>query len=250
MALIQNAKKGREDGGYSRLFGNSDLGALVSKTHATSISAGTELEKLISQTHGSLMTASQLGDWLGNQLAPGTYLIDKPLIRVHLKTVIQSSTEPDFIVIVIVDSKVFVIELKDGDTFDTKKVDGEVRAAKDFGALLHSFLLTRKVSHKGLPYTVEVRFCCFNQSDKEKIVTGLKGRISKKEAMTGDEFCKLIGISYQGILAKRAADQAKNLAYFLDELVKIQSIAHALALKLQPAAPLPLQNEDLPDEPA
>jgi hypothetical protein len=113
MAKIRNAKKGREDGGYSRVFGHPQLGALMSRVQATTISAGTELEKLISEKHGQLMDASQLGLFLGNRLPAGTYVVGKSLIKKHLKSVIQSTSEPDFVVVIIVDSKIYVVELKD-----------------------------------------------------------------------------------------------------------------------------------------
>src|SRR3972149_11286080 len=50
MALIREAKGRRKDqspSGYSRLFGNSELGNLLSRVQGTVISARNELEKLI-----------------------------------------------------------------------------------------------------------------------------------------------------------------------------------------------------------
>ena len=46
MALIRN-RQGRTDGGYTRVFGDAQLGGLISRVHGTSIAAGNELEKLI-----------------------------------------------------------------------------------------------------------------------------------------------------------------------------------------------------------
>ena len=47
MVRIEDSKPGRRDGGYARLFNDADIGALVSRVHATSIRAGTELEHII-----------------------------------------------------------------------------------------------------------------------------------------------------------------------------------------------------------
>ena len=47
MALIRDRKPGRTDGGYTRLFGDAQLGSLISRVHGALISAGTELEKLV-----------------------------------------------------------------------------------------------------------------------------------------------------------------------------------------------------------
>ena len=174
MARISERKPGREDGGFTRTFGNAGLGALLSMTHATSISAGTELEKKIQDLHANLMTAEQLGQFLKNQLPNGKYVMSKELIRKHLKPIINSSHEPDFIVIVVDGKRVFVVEVKDGDTFDTKKASGEVASVRAFAASFHAYLLGIE-----LDYTVETKICCFNQDDKEKILVGFKGRVKK-----------------------------------------------------------------------
>lgn len=224
MARVENAKAGRADGGYTRVLGNADLGALVSKIHATSISAGTELEKIISEQHGHLMTEAQLGEFLSNQLAPNTYLIDKKILKKHIKPLIKSTAEPDFLIVVIKDSKIYVVELKDGDTFDTKKVAGEVASARDFSALLRTYLLQHQLSFNNQAYVVEVKFCSFNQSDKQKIITGFKGKITAKEAMTGQELCHLIGISYDNIIQQRKIDQEKNFDYFIKNLLEIHEV--------------------------
>lgn len=46
VAKISESKPGRRDGGYTRLFNDPDIGALVSRVQGTSIRAGNELEKL------------------------------------------------------------------------------------------------------------------------------------------------------------------------------------------------------------
>ncbi|CBW54508.1 Pseudogene of Alkylphosphonate ABC transporter, permease component [Mycoplasma mycoides subsp. capri LC str. 95010] len=48
MALIEERKKERiTSGSYERVFGNKELGSLISMVHSTSISNGNELEKII-----------------------------------------------------------------------------------------------------------------------------------------------------------------------------------------------------------
>jgi hypothetical protein len=44
---IENTKPGRIDGGYTRVFDNEKLGALISRVYSASISSGIELERLI-----------------------------------------------------------------------------------------------------------------------------------------------------------------------------------------------------------
>jgi hypothetical protein len=65
--------------------------------------------------------------------------------------------------------------------------------------------------------------CCFNQTDKEKIIQGFKNKIKPEEAFTGKEFCELIGIDYQAIIDKRKEqDQKENLEFFCEEPLKIE----------------------------
>lgn len=236
MALLSERKPGRLDGGYSRVLGDPELGALISQVQATSISAGNELEALIS-THARVMTASQLGLFLDGKLSNGTYLLSKPLIKKHLKKIIKTEIEPDFVVIIILDKKILCIELKDGDTFDTKKSAGEVASLRDFAHRLHGYLIRQT----GLSdYTVDIKFCSFNQDDKDAIVDGMKRAINKKEAMTGREFCKLINISYELILEARRTDMQRNFVYFIHRMAAIPAVKEAmLAVLGNPGATRP-----------
>ena len=47
MAKIRESKNGRENGGYTRIFNNQELGSLFSRVQASVIRAGTELEKIV-----------------------------------------------------------------------------------------------------------------------------------------------------------------------------------------------------------
>ncbi|MBD0865635.1 MAG: hypothetical protein GDA36_08565 [Rhodobacteraceae bacterium] len=59
-------------------------------------------------------------------------------------------------------------------------------------------------------------------------MNGFKGRITLEEAMTGRELCQLLEIDYDTIVEARRADGADNVAFFLSELVKIDSIRKQL----------------------
>lgn len=223
MARIANSRKGREDGGYTRLFGNAELGALISRVHSTSISAGNELEKLI-QNHSRLITPTEIAQLFDGTLRDDTYLVPKGLIKKYITAQIgltEKKIEPDFLLLVVKSKTCFVIELKDGDSFDTKKAAGEVANLRAFRDALG-----RKLPY---PWVVHCRVCMFNQSDKEAIVRGFKEAVTTKEAMTGEELCKLLSISYSTLVAQRAADQRPNMAYFVKQLLAISEVK-ALAL--------------------
>ena len=108
----------------------------------------------------------------------------------------------------------YIVELKDGHTFDTKKSSGE-------HASIHAFI---SQNAQYLPYTVSGHFCAFNQSDRHVIQKGFKNRILLEECMTGREFCELLEIDYDEIVSIRSKDQETNLVYFIRELLKIDEI--------------------------
>lgn len=84
------------------------------------------------------------------------------------------------------------------------------------------------IERKNLQYGMSSHFCAFNQHDKEAIRSGFKNRINLQESMTGREFCELLEIDY--IVERRKADGSANVAYFLEELVKIEPVRDKLML--------------------
>ena len=129
-------------------------------------------------------------------------------------------SEPDFLIFKRRQSKqgCYVVELKDGHQFDTKKARAEQQS-------IHSFIA--RSAHQ-MQYRVSAHFCCFNQDSREAIVAGFKGKITQQEAMTGREFCELLEIDYDEIVAERKEVQPANVRFFLAELVKIREIREAL----------------------
>lgn len=224
MALIENAK-GREDGGgsgYERLFGNHELGQLLSRVHATVISSGTELEKIII---GKAQNIHDVDVFLANQqLQHGTYLISKQAIK---QSRLKSDKEPDILIVKITDNiqHCYIIELKDGDTFDTKKAAGEVKNLTDF---------ENHISSK-IRFTTSIHVCSFNQPDKVKIVAGFKKKITAAQAMTGGELCDLLGLNYNDLIHSRIHQQEQNINYFIDGILCIDKLREMIIEKLKTA---------------
>lgn len=224
MALVSRAKDGRADGGYTRLLGNKELGSLISKVHATVISSGTELEKIILNKIDNFMTSEDFDSFVENRLSSGTYVINKKLFKEKFQNALNTSYQPDFMVIVINDNNIYIIELKDGDTFDTKKATGEIVVLEDLKKLLEIYLKRNKIVPKNGQFNILIRFCSFNQDDKNKIVEGLKNKISIDMAMNGRDLCDLLNISYEEIKTQRERDQKDNFEYFLQSLLEIEEI--------------------------
>lgn len=204
MALISNAKGRGENqtpSGYERLFGNRQLGMLMSKVQSAVISTGNELERVLADrledTHGISIQKINKEDRVFKGIKDGHDIIID--------------------CVVAKDGKFMLIEIKDGDTFDTKKVAGEV-----------SSLVTTKahlIEHNNLQGdAVSIYYCSFNATSHEQIERGAKGLLPEGSAMTGKEFCDLVGLDYDKIIQERKKDQQENLDYFIGELKKIPEI--------------------------
>ncbi|MCY3945155.1 MAG: hypothetical protein OXF44_02580 [Anaerolineaceae bacterium] len=213
MALIEERDGREKGGGYHRLFGDDDLGFLISKVHGAVNSAGRELEKIIKREVTSI---DDLEGFLEQEIMPeGVFIVGKKELKAST-TLDFSGSEPDFVVFRRRDGRqqCHVIELKDGDNFDTKKSSSEQRSVHDY--------VTQNAPH--LQFTVTSHICSFNQEDKEAIVKGFKGKIEINEAMTGRELCELLEIDYDAIVEERKKDQRPNFEYFVRELTKIEEV--------------------------
>lgn len=221
--LIKESFPGRRDGGYTRLFNNEDLGSLLSAVQATVIRSGNNLQSII-ELHAQHLTGIDFEAFVSGKLHNGKYLFTSYLIKNKLKYHINCSHEPDFVFLVICDKECYIIEIKDGDTFDTKKSAGEVKHMREFADCFRSTFKD---------YNVFIRYCMFNQDSKNAIVDGLKRNITISEAMTGQELCDLLGISYSNILEQRKTDSPNNIEFFIDRLFEIPEVRQYIAKKLK-----------------
>jgi hypothetical protein len=215
MALIEKAKGRRGNqspSGYTRLFGIPQLGQLISRVHSAGITAGTELEKLIWERVQQIDNLDQFVEETMHAKKEGIWVAQKKQIKVSKK--IQSKFEPDFLAFDLNNRICYVIEVKDGDQFDTKKSQAEHDALNGF----------RNDVAARLPFSAQIYISSFNSEDKSNIVSGLKGSFSKDEVMTGKELCKLLKIDFEEIIRVRNLDAEKNVSYFVRGLLEIDKI--------------------------
>ena len=212
MAKIRESNPKNRSGSYDRLFGNEKLGELISKVQSASIRAGNELEKLIKER---IDVVDDLDEFLQMDAIPeGIFLVTKSVIKksqLHI-----NGSEPDFII--FKQQHCYIVELKDGHVFDTKKVDGE-------RASLYGFA---ERNAQKLRDNISVYFCAFNQKDHHVIWDGFKRMIEFEEIMTGREFCELLEIDYDEIVEIRSRDTEDNTRYFLEELLRIPEIERTI----------------------
>ena len=223
MSKIQDTKGRRdENSGYSRLFGNGSLGHLISRVHATVIRSGNELERLLRDaTQPSINAELKVAISMASIAASsGVTVVFRPRIK---KSTTGHGITGDIVVFNHDTKALDVIELKDGDTFDTKKASGELES------------LEASASDLSLQtgYAPSIHFCSFNQDDKLAIVAGAKTRFSTEQVMTGRELCGILNIDFDSFVAARKREQASNLEYFLRELIGIPELAERLRLMLR-----------------
>lgn len=206
MTRIEDANPRDRSGSYDRLFGIPALGRLISKVQSAVISSGTGLEKMIADR---VMPIKDIDAFLKSDvMQEGVFVARKGAIR-NSKVLERSGPEPDFIVFKRRDGvqRCYIVELKDGHVFDTKKATAERQ-------YLHKFV---EQNARHMPYKVACRFCAFNQDDPGSIRRGFKNKITLQEAMTGREFCDLLEIDYSQITEERKKDAEANVHYFLSE---------------------------------
>lgn len=214
--MVQVAKsEGKKGENFARLFGNEQMGRLLSKVQSSVIRGGFELEELLNElVDGEKHTTLEQ---IADETIPAS---EKPPIQVVFKPSRPDPENEDKSIqadLLIVDHRArrfTLVEVKDGYVFDTKKSDGELASLR----LITSWLAQE------FAYKTQYFICAFNQDDKEEIVRGTKKRFTIEHVMTGRELCNLIGVDYDQINERRREDQAANRNYFFRELLTIPEI--------------------------
>lgn len=235
MAKIREANKsGESSGGYKRLFNNEKLGLLFSKCHGASCSNGNQLEQIVFKDNVKDLGGLDIfineytknPDKFANKVFVATKKsIKKSNYRIEYRDENGELKEdqPDGLIFVIADKTCSIIELKDGDNFDTKKSYSERKMLEKASNFLS----------KKIPFMTEFYICCFNNNDKSSIKKGFKNVFETKNIMTGEELCKILNLNYKEIINKRNNDANDNVDYFIDELLKIDEIKQKIVTKLR-----------------
>ncbi len=215
MVLLENSNPEESTGSYVRIFGSQALGLLITKIHSTSIRAGTELEKII---HDKIKNVGSLDEFLRTDIMPeGSFLATKRQIKKYSEFD-SKGIEPDFLIFRRKDNeqRCYVIEIKDGHVFDTKKASKEREILFDF--------TSRNGSN--FPFVFQSYLCGFNADSKKDIYEGMKRKINMNSILTGREFCKMFELDYDKIREVRSTEVRvqKNIDYFIKELLNIREV--------------------------
>ena len=206
-ARIADANPKNSSGNYARLFGDEDIGELITKIQSASIKAGYVLEEIITQK-STLIPNENLDEFVDDCNAgkySGIFVATKKMIKASKKYHVAEH-EPDLMIFSLDQNGrgvCYIIELKVGAAFDTKKADGEKE----------TLTICRSILGPKLPFITNFYLCAFHAQDREEIVTGLKGRFSNDEVMTGRELCKILSIDYDEVVDDEGKFQHDNIIY-------------------------------------
>ena len=224
MARLSEVPGNRPGDAYRRCFGDPELAHLLSRVQSLIVRNGFELERLITQAAAELLIAD-LDDFLSDQIMPlGVSVATKRVIKAA-QAIAGQGIEPDFLVFerTETEQRCYIIELKDGHEFDTKSSAKERENLQTF--------LDRNTTTLHY-YQNHCRICGFNAATREEIREGFKGVIDINQAMTGREFCELLGVDYDVILAQRAADREANFDHLITELLNISAVREGIVDRL------------------
>lgn len=222
MAKIRNSNPRQSGGGYERLVGDADMASVFTKAQSTVITNGTELERIISDRSRTIDDLDAFIEECDNgTVVDGAYLCTKKAVKASKYKL--PGHEPDFIAFSVNKAKnlCYVVELKDGDAFDTKKSLAE----REMLQLFMNHLAPK------IPFRTKFYICCFNQSDKTKIVTGFKNVFTAEEVMTGREFCNILGVDYDAIVKLRKDDAVDNFKYVVEKMFEIKEVRFQFSQK-------------------
>jgi hypothetical protein len=198
MALLKDAKSKTDEeitnSGYWRMSKNIDMARLFQQIQSTVIRNGNELEELVFRDSHIRGRVKQ--EYTDVDLEDAPCLYYKTTLKEGIIPGLEKSVHPDFIV--VTHDSVSVVELKDGNNFDTKKSTGEIDKLEMITAFLQQHT-SKKV--KGL-------IVLWNTEDLGN--ASFKDKRASRHLMTGREFADLVGIDFDALNKSREADAQKN----------------------------------------
>jgi len=203
MVLICDSKpKGDiKKSGYYRLVGNVEIARVFRQIHSTVIKNGNELEKLI-YDHAAINNAMENVPLLKALKQKNAFVVKCKINKeftgnkkgIHLDALL------------IKKDKLFAIEIKDGENFDTKKSSGEVHKLKKAAEIIE------RLDFFDRP--CEPIIVLWNCDDLE--TSSFKDKEGQRMLMRGKEFSKMIDLDYENFNQIRKHDRHANEEYILN----------------------------------
>ena len=71
-----------------------------------------------------------------------------------------------------------------------------------------------------LPFITNFYLCAFHACYRKEITTGLKGRFSEDEVITGRELCQILGINYNEVIEEESQFQQDNTTFLTRAIIE------------------------------
>jgi hypothetical protein len=223
--LLKNAKKKSNDkiinSGYSRVLYSSihkeeslELSEMITNIHATSISNGSELERIICDIHKGSITKSVL-------IENVNFNDENTLINtLIIKNFFKKNINIDFCY--ITKDVVYLIELKDRHEIDTEKSTSIIDKCENLNKFFINHLSETNINKK-----VETKVILFNSSKEDIINNNFKGVINAKSFLQNGEYlCSILDINITDIFNIRKGDRDANFEYFITKYTEILEKLH------------------------
>jgi hypothetical protein len=209
--------------GYYRCFATKkddalafQIAEIVSDIHATTISNGNYLDSVI-------LTSPQFNPNKVVKKANSSNIKYDDCIGHYSKFAIlkkdcdkikKTRIETDYVV--ITEHKVSIYEVKDGDTFDTKKSEGEIESLKiAAGFFQNTFPEKSILYHVVMWNATDIKKTSFKSQDKPDTCL-----------MTGKEFCNVVGCDFDAISSHRREKAQNHKDWMIEQMDKLHESIH------------------------
>ena len=197
--------------GYYRIFGDVDIARLAQLSHIGTIKKGNKLEEIL---FVSSAIPNKVKNYKFGKEKQFPSKKNEPFFvtKFHIPAGTVMDAGVDIDLVLFLKNEVYIIELKDGTTFDTKKSAGEIT----------KITKTAKYLQEHDPYGREFIpiVAVWNATDKKQISIKDK-RATKEMLMIGRELSNLLKINYDHICNSRMSSAPKNKKYILNQWKQI-----------------------------
>ena len=207
-----NPKGDIKDSGYYRAVGGStpgslELAKLFQKSHSTVIRNGNQLEELIYENCNLKFKDNKVK--LSEKLLKNKNLF---MVKCNISKQYTSNNKAIALdALYLTDDKIYVVEIKDGSNFDTKKSSGEVHKLKKAAEII-----SLNDPHKR---KCELKIVLWNCDDLKD--SSFKDKEATSWLMRGKDFSKLIEVDFDFLNQKRTLDKDENYLYVMSEFKRI-----------------------------
>lgn len=216
--IMVNTRKGRkdiEDSGYYRNFASNEhdmvayeMAVVFSENHANVISNGNKLDCHIipNERFNPNKVIKKIKTTLIDPNNCNGHYSQLELMKEDCPSIKKKCIQIDYVT--ITDDEAFIYEIKDGDTFDTKKSEGELESLEKAKGFFKRLFPNKQV------YTHVV---LWNARDLSKVSFKVKD-IPSNFIMFGTDFCKKNNINWEAIKIFRMLEGKKNKREMIGKL--------------------------------